>query len=268
MTALDSRDPREFLSKSFLTGLDWCGWAQWWSIHEPRPFIRDEGIVFGSAVDAGTQAIITMKRAGDTVDMDRALTPAAAILNETDIPVDALAVQVAIEQFVRLPFDWTFAKVQHHIRLEVPGLGMVDAHPDIILRDGSVYDVKTSKRSKAADAAEKSYRELGFYALLRQYETGETPPHVGYITWVRSQKPYWQVVEAPVTDRMLRVAYLTAQGVARALQADQMLNEGLAEPVNAVFTSGPAWPGKCATCPYAPYNGGRCEIAEEVRDAA
>lgn len=234
--------------------------ASWFDVWHPRPWIPSEEAVFGSAVDAGIQVYIGYARSGQPVDMDRVLEAAAAAV-ERGIVVDTEGVHHALEAFAAIPFDWSYSLTQHHIRIEVEDIGWVDAHPDVILHDNSVWDFKTGKRSKQQDAAAKSYRELGFYAVLREMETGRRVPEVGYLTWVRTQKPYWQQVAAPVTDEMRRKALFIARQVASAIERSN-------PDFNDVFTNGPAWPGKCVTCQYAPANGGVCQIAEEPREEA
>lgn len=269
--ALVNRDPREYLSKSFMGTVEFCGWEAWHALHHPRPFLVTEKVAFGRAVDAGVMILIDAARAGMVPELDRALAAAAESVLEADIEVDFGGIAHAIEAWlgqVHPEHDWAYSATQHHIRLELPGIGAVDAHPDIILRDQSIFDLKTSSRAKPADAARTAYRELGFYALLREAEKGQRPPRVGYITWVRSQRPYWQTLETPVTDEMLRKAWLNAATVARAIAADDLLNDGAEAPANYTFLNGPAWAGKCATCTYSPANGGPCEMAEEGADAA
>jgi hypothetical protein len=258
---LATRSARDYLSKSFMTGAEWCGQAAWFDLWQPRPWQPDEAVIFGSAVDRGVQVVIEYGRMGQPVDMDRAMEAAAAVITESAVLVDVNGVEDAIASFVSVPFDWTFASVQHHIRLDVPGIGMVDAHPDVILRDGSIWDIKTGKRAKAADAAARSYRELGFYALLREFETGQRPPEVGYLTWTRTKTPGWQQVYAPVTDEMLaKTRYIARQVVSAIARSNPDLND--------TFTNGPAWPGKCLTCQYNPRLGGTCLLAEQREEAA
>lgn len=257
--ALAKRSPREYLSKSFLTGVPYCGMSSWFDIWEPRPWVPDEAMVFGSAVDAGVEAYIGYRRSDQPVDMDTVHAAAAKVVLDEGIEVDTDGVRDALEAFAGVPFDWAFCKTQHHIRIEVDGVGKVDAHPDIILRDNEIWDIKTAKKSKPKDAAEKSYRELGFYAMLHELATGETVPGVGYLTWVRTSKPYWQDVYAPVTDEMRRKSLYIARQVASAITRST-------PDFNDTFTNGPLWPGKCMTCRYAPVNGGRCEIVEAPRE--
>jgi len=263
-----ARDPHKLLSKSFLTGLDWCQRESWFDMWQRRPWIPKEAVAFGSAVDEGLQVVIKAMASGQAPDMDRALEAAAASMNEAGIAVDASGVQQAIEAFPALDIDWSYALVQHTIDIEVDELGKVNCHPDIILGDGSVLDIKTSKKSKPRWAAAQSYKELAFYGYLREQETGVPVPRVGYLTWVRSSRPGWQVLMADLTAEMKHKAFVIARDEVRKLAIDARINEGRDEPINAIYTQGPAWPGKCADCAYSPAFGGPCEIAEEERKTA
>lgn len=264
--SLETRDPRRLLSKSFMQTS--CGEKAWLSIFQPLPWVPNEAMLFGSAVDAGCTVIMACKRAGIPVDMDRALEAANAVMFDAPIPIDALGVQAAIEAFDHtVPFDFTLAKLgtaagtgtAFTIRLELPGVGAVEAHPDMVLRDHSIYDIKTSKRAKPADAAEKSTSELGFYAVCYEALTGERVPEVGYLTWCRTSKPTWQLVTAPVTDEMREASLEEARTWAGAIR--------LASPErNFTFPFGPKY--GCQSCQYHPSLGGPCRKAERLTDAA
>ena len=49
---------RTALSKSVLTAFELCETKSWWGLHDPRPFITNEKVVFGSAVDAGVEVVV------------------------------------------------------------------------------------------------------------------------------------------------------------------------------------------------------------------
>lgn len=273
---LSRRDPRERISKSFVRLTETCGERAWRSIHDPRPWTPPEKVSFGSAVDTGVEVIITYLRAGQAPDMSRALAAAMERVHLDPNPPERDEVWEALDAFytwpvVRDDHDFAFCATQPHIRLELPGIGEVDAHPDLILAQPfdlgeKVVDIKTGKVSKPVTAAATSFTELGFYALLREAETGHRVGSVAYWTWVRSRKPYWQEVAAPVTDHMLTVARHRVAAVARALEADALLNDGMAIPTNSVFVSPPRY--GCTDCEHHPAAGGGCEVAEEITDVA
>ena len=83
MTALVTRpdlSARTILSKSALTVADLCGSKAWFDIHDRRPLIPAENITFGSAVDAGVEQILTMRRAGMAIDERRSIAAAAEVI--------------------------------------------------------------------------------------------------------------------------------------------------------------------------------------------
>lgn len=267
---LTFRDPRRFISKSFVSQVGICGQKAWFQIHEPRAWVAPEKVTFGSAVDAGVEAIVKALRDGDEPDLSAAHHEAMLRVDgEVNRPDDGL-VLVALKQFTEWSVVdeviWDGAATQPHIRLELPGIGEVDAHPDLILSGGVIVDIKTGKAAKAENAAATSYTELGLYALLYQAHTGERAQRVAYWTYVRSKMPWWQERIAPVTDHLLRVARHRVAAVARAIEADTLLNEGVAVPTNSVFTAPPRY--GCGDCPYHPSLGGPCEWAEELSDVA
>lgn len=282
---LSTRDPRVMLSKSFLTSADLCGQRVWLDLYDPKPFPVVEKIVFGKAVDAAVQQAVLMQNAGISplADLELTLAPAvAAVESERERAfekglddsgaraVDFGEVRLAIQTFVRdalSMFDWQYAALQHHIRVPLGDAGLVDCHPDVITRDNAIVDIKTASRAKPASAAAESYLELGLYAIAREAERGEPVPWVAYLTYVRP-KQQWQLVPAPVTQRMRDVALERAAGMKRALLADALLNspDRLADgavPENSTFINGPKFSGLCTDCAHRP-GVGKCRIAEGV----
>ena len=265
MTDLAKRDPREVLSKSFMHTA--CGEKAWFTIHDPRPWVAPEKVTFGSAVDAGCSAYVAMARANDpaSVDMDRAYAAAwDAIKDEPNKP-EMSDVQQAVDAFAALPYDWAYSKIgmaagtakAFTMRFDLgPGIGMVDCHPDIVLRDHSIWDIKASKRAKPDDAAEKSIAELAFYGVCYEAYTGETVPMVGYLTWVRSKKPYWQQVYCDLSDEMRVKALANAKRWRAAIAASD-------PSINNTFPFGPKF--GCADCQYHPALGGACEVSEPLK---
>lgn len=274
---LSRRDPRERISKSFIAAADVCGNRAWLQLHHPMPWTAPEKVTFGSAVDAGVEVIVKALAKGEEPNSGRALKAAMARVETEENAPNAAEVMVALDKFadwsVVGEVIWDGAVTQAHLRLELPGIGEVDAHPDLLLADGlsgtfidTIIDIKTAARPKPANAAATSYTELGLYALLVKADTGEAPANVGYWTYVRSKLPYWQEVLAPVTDHLLTVARHRVAAVARAIEADALLNDGVAEPRNSVFVNGPKY--GCGDCPYHPSVGGPCLIAEETEEVA
>lgn len=275
---LTHRDPRERISKSFVQQVQNCGQRAWYQIHDPRPWVAPEKVTFGSAVDAGVEVIVKALAGGDDPDVARAhLAAMLRVDGEQNRPDDA-EVLVALERFadwsVVHEVYWPGTATQTHIRIELPGIGEVDAHPDLLLpqgfedpRVGTIVDIKTAKAAKPANAAATSYTELGLYSLLVDASgAGARPMSVAYWTYVRSKKPWWQEVTAPVTDHLLSVARHRVAAVARGIEADALLNDGVAVPVNSVFLTPPRY--GCGDCQWQPDCSWAEPIEEEVRDAA
>jgi hypothetical protein len=251
---------RTVLSKSALITFDMCQTQSWFSLHDPRPLIPNERITFGSAVDAAVEMIVAALRSGQTVPMQTVMAAADEVIARDDVAVDRDEVEKAAEDFVvqvAPHYDFAFARTQASIDITLPDLGDCGGHPDIVLRTNDVFDVKTAKRAKP----EEPTVELGFYALLVETETGKPVEKVGYWTRVRVSKPYWQVLEFPVTDELRRWTRERAGAFVRAKKADTIWNAKSAKPINVSFGGGPKFPTLCSDCAYAPANGGPCALA-------
>lgn len=256
---------RTALSKSALAVADLCGQKAWQEIHHRRPFIPNPDVTFGSAVDAAIEQVLTVARAGLPPEAAQPMAAAAEIVARDGIEIHLEEMEVAVDAFRRdiLPaHDWTLCGLQVHLSTVIDGWGDVDGHPDIVLHSGAVWDVKTSKRAKETARSV----ELGFYALVREAETGRSVPEVGYLTWVRARKPYWQTLSTPITDEFRDWTRERVDAYVRATRADALLNRAAAEPVNWTFPSGPKNGGLCRTCQYNPLFGGGCPMAVKGED--
>jgi hypothetical protein len=254
---------RTALSKSALTGFDLCQTKAWLSIHHPIPFVPNEKVTFGSAVDAAVEQLLVSARAGIPIERDRALAAATEVILRDNVEVSFDEIERAVDRFTTeiVPlFDWGFARLQPSITAQLPDLGETNGHPDIVLRDNRVLDVKTAGKAKDGEPS----AELGLYALLVEEETGTPVPSVGYLTWVRLKKPYWQVTERPVDAEYRRWAYEQAAAFVRAKNADDRWNAGRSEPINVSMNGGPKFRGLCSDCQYNPANGGPCGLAYQA----
>lgn len=266
MTALAVRpdlSQRKGLSKSVLSVFDLCATKGWYELHDRRPLIPGEKITFGRALDGAIEQILTAQRAGVSQEEARPLLAAEEVMAADGVEIDLEEVARACGAFTKnvLPtYDFRLCGLQVHLHEDIEGIGEVDGHPDVRLADGSVYDVKSSSKAKAADAVLGSF-ELGLYALLSEAETGKPCPRVGYWTWCRTAKPSWQVLSSPVTDEMRRRTKAVALAYLRAKAADDLLNRGDRMPLNFSMSSGPKFAGLCRDCQYNPMNGGGCELA-------
>jgi len=263
---------RTALSKSVLGAFELCETKTWWGIHDPRPFVPNEKVVFGSAVDAGVEVIVKTLSSGQPVQLDRAYAAAAEVVERDGVELVFSDVERALDDFdrdVAPKFDWQYAVTQASITAELDGLGECNGHPDIILADGTVLDVKTSARAKTVPSL-----ELGFYALLMEESSKAPVPFVGYLNYVRLVKPYWhgfttrpdgktmgEPLIAPVTDELRRWSYEKAAAYVRARKADALLNARAEAPSNYTMAGGPRFDGLCSDCPYNPALGGPCLIA-------
>lgn len=249
---------RTALSKSALTQFDLCQTKAWFSIHDKRPFVPNEKVTFGSAVDAGVEQIVYDLRAGHPIDESKAFAAAAEVVERDQVELEFSSVESALRKFpaqVAHLYDWTDVALQTHLSAVLEGLGEVDGHPDLIWPDNIVRDVKTGQPKRSAETA-----ELGLYAILVEVVTGKRVPTVGYIYYDRSLvTPKWGVIDAPFTDAYYRWAYERASAFARAKQADALLN-ATGTPVNYTMTGGPKFDGLCTDCPYSPALGGPCAI--------
>lgn len=259
---------RTALSKSTLAQFDLCQTKSWYGLHSPLPFVPNEKVTFGSAVDAGVEVIVQALAKGEAPDLGQASAAAVFCIERDGTEVDILEVQFALAQFVSgvAPhFEWGDAVTQASVTATLDGLGECNGHPDIILGDGRVWDVKTSARTKEVPSL-----ELGFYALLMEAHSGIQVPSVGYMNFVRAKRPYWQVDSAPVTDELRRWTYERSASYVRAKQADDLLNSKTDEPRNFSFPGGPKFDGLCSDCPYSPALGGPCAMTflREVSDVA
>ncbi len=236
---------RTALSKSQLASFNACQWAAWHGIHHRRDLIPAERITFGSALNAGLDLGAEYVRAGQDPDMGRMLEAAQEIVDRDGVPVDLAEITRALAAFfaeVAPHLDWTYAATQHHVSLDLPDWGKVDGHPDLIIGD-AIWDYKTGKRPKPTARTV----ELGFYALLRELETGERPTQVGYLVWVRP-KAHWQTITEPVTDEFLDWTRAVVNGFVRARDIDARINDGLADPVNVSMVGMPRY--GCSGCQY------------------
>lgn len=258
---------RTVLSKSAIASAEWCQTRAWFDLHERRPIIQTEKLVFGSCLDAATEQLMAAARAGLPMSEAKPLLAAEEVLARPEIPyglaIDLTEIATACERFMRdvMPaYDFALCGLQATLHEDIAGIGEAQGHPDVRLADGSIFDIKSAKKRKFDTDAGTS-TELGLYALLSEAETGKPCPRVGYWTWVRATKPAWQVLESPVTDEMRRRTRAIAGNYVRARAADELFNRDAATPINFSFTGGPKFSSLCGDCSYSPARGGPCQLA-------
>ena len=256
----DDLSQRTALSKSALTQFDMCQTAAWFDLHDRKPLILNERISFGSAVDAAIEQVAKSIRDNGIADIASALAAAQEVVDRDEAEVNLDEVEKATERFVievATERDWAGVTTQPAVIVNLPDLGEISTHPDLVYADNSIDDVKTAKRAKPDEPT----LELGFYALAVEAFLGSPVERVGYLTWVRVAKPYWQKLSFPVTDELKRWTRERAGAYIRAKKADELLNRKAEVPRNFSFPGGPAFRAMCEGCQYAPANGGECVIA-------
>lgn len=255
---------RKAVSKSALTSFDSCQQQHWFDLHYRLPLIPQERISFGSALDRAVEVVIAYLRMGQPVDFDVADLAAEEKVREDGVDVNLDEVRHATRRFVTdiaHEYDWRLARLQEHLSATDPDLGDLDGHPDIILPvDDDTVDVVDIKSSNRAKANEPTV-ELGFYAFLTNLAEGKRVRRVGYFTWVRTTKPYWQTLWFPVTDELIRWTVERTAAYVRAKRTDERMNGKSESPQNWSMTGGPKYGnGSCLSCQYAPM----CSIAYRV----
>ena len=248
---------RTALSKSEISTGTWCELQAHYSRAQPRPWPVTESMTFGSAIDAAVEIAVTALRAGMSIPLDRCMAAATEVALRDDNPVSLDEVERAAELFgvsVAPEFDWSHAQTQQTVRVPIDGLGECEGHPDLLMPD-PILDVKTSTRPKSeADVYFGS--ELGFYALLRERDTGEPVQRVGYLTWVRLKKPYWQVLVVDVTDDLRAEAMTRARRQLHIRKLSDTVSEKGADP--ALYFAGPRFDKKCLECAWQDV----CEVGQ------
>jgi len=258
---------RSALSKSALTSFDLCQQQSWFDLHDRRPLIVTERLHFGSCLDAAVEQIVTALRAGMTVPMARVMAAVDEVLAREDVGVDRDEVERAAERFVvevAPHYDFAFCRTQPEINDEWDDLGPVTGHPDFVLANNDVYDCKSAKKAKP----EEPTVELGWYALLVEAETHRPVERVGYWTWTRVSRPYWQRLTFPVTDELRRWTRERAGSYVRARKADLALNKKATNPQNYSFPGAAKYSSLCTDCAYNPANGGPCALAYRQEEIA
>lgn len=239
---------RTALSKSAVVGWDLCATKAGFELTDRRPLILNEKISFGSALDAACEVLITghQKRWPEREAMTQALLAVQTIVDRDgiELPIDELEKALRGFQSEVIPrMNLSHAVLQASVSAEIAGLGPVNGHPDIILANGSPWDVKSSRYKKDLPSV-----ELGLYAILIEEATGRDVPEAGYLTWVRSGRGRWEIQPWQITSEARRWAWARVNQYARAAET-------------GAFYGAPKFPGLCNDCQYAPANDGPCEIA-------
>ena len=239
---------RVALSKSALVGFDLCSTKAGFELTQRLPMLPSEKVSFGSALDGAIEHVIVGARDGtpalDTMTRVAEAIEAVEVKDGMDLPTDELMRAVNGFRAEVLPnHDWSGVATQPDLWAEIPGLGQVNGHPDVVMADNRIWDVKSSSREKPMPSL-----ELGLYAVLLERAHEVIVPEVGYLTWVRSGRGRWVTQRMTVDAELRRWVWENARRYAMAREKD-------------AFYGGPKFPGLCTDCQYNPANGGPCAIA-------
>ena len=226
-------DPRRVgISKSLVTTTALCGRKGWFSEKirledgSRLPFVAPERVAFGSALDEAILIIAEALRSGRPWDEDEVVNAGIEAVRsrpteEIEWEIFEAQLRAAVKIFVYdviepelVTFRDVYLQGLDGESLKVEGL---IGTPDFIFRkwkgeDGGtmILDLKASARSKS----EKDLRsaEMAFYSYLwSRYSAGELPG-VGYLTYVRTKRPTYQLITGKATADHLLLAeqYLAA----------------------------------------------------------
>jgi hypothetical protein len=231
-------DPkRTGISKSLITSTALCNRKGWFAEKirtadgARLPLIAPERVAFGAALDEAILEIVVAIRedAPWSIQTAHHLGVQAAMTrpHRDDIDWDKFKADlwVALELFVsdvllegmgESPLiDFHGALVQgingDSIRVQTEAFGDVIGTPDFIISGTTrangrdlVLDLKSGARAKS----EKDLRsaEMAFYAYLYAQKWGGDLPDVGYLTYVRTKAPRFQIITGAATADHLRIA--------------------------------------------------------------
>lgn len=230
-------DPkRTGISKSLITSTALCNRKGWFSEHVRMadgsrvPLIAPERVAFGAALDEAILFIAQSIRDDGrwTLGDAHALGVKAALARPHEDGIDwekfADDLTIALELFaydvLGMPngtplIDFRMSLLQgldgESIRVRTGTYGDVVGTPDFIIAAETrpngrdlVLDLKSSARMKS----EKDLRsaEMSFYAYLYAQKWGGDLPSVGYLTYVRTKTPKFQILVGDATGEHLRIA--------------------------------------------------------------
>jgi len=216
-------DPKRVgISKSTIVATTLCARKGWYGetirdtdgrrISVPMP----ERVLFGTALDEAIQLIIWNAREGVEIDgviVDEAIQEGLGAMasrpgaEECDPVAIEFELVIAVETFVHEILPTLSLK---YLRLqgddgESLRHGEFIGTPDILILgdEPAIWDVKSSARSKAA--RDLWSPEMSHYAALYEGIYGSMPL-LGYLTWVRTKAPKWQVISMQSTPLHLQLA--------------------------------------------------------------
>lgn len=232
-------DPkRTGISKSLITATALCNRKGWFAEKIRTadggrlPLIAPERVAFGAALDEAILEIVVAIREGAPWNMEAVhhlgMTAAQTRPHKADIDWEKFKgeLRVALELFrsdilrddgLGDPplIDFRGALVQgingDSIRVITEAFGEVIGTPDFIISGRTrangrdlVLDLKSGARAKS----ERDLRgaEMAFYAYLYAQKWGGDMPDVGYLTFIRTKAPRFQILTGSATADHLRLA--------------------------------------------------------------
>ena len=221
-------DPkRTGISKSTIVATNLCARKGWYGetirdsegrrLSVPMP----ERVLFGTALDEAIQLVIWNVREGASLEIDFIRT--GLIDEAVQEGLGAMASRPGAEECdpVAIEFELVIA-VETFVRDILPTLslkylrlqgddgeslrhGEFIGTPDILILgdEPAIWDVKSSARSKAV--RDLWSPEMSHYAALYEGIYG-SKPLLGYLTWVRTKVPKWQVISMQSTDLHIELA--------------------------------------------------------------
>lgn len=245
---------RTALSKSEVISRHFCGVFGYYSRTMPRPWTPVPDMVFGSALDAAIEQLLKAERDGKPWAEARCIEAASEVAERDGIEVDLDEIRDAVGGFAKdiLPlFDWTACALQPSLSAEIEGRP-VNGHPDIILADTTILDVKASN-SKSGKTVEDIWAkpEMPIYTALHEAVTGFLPKRLGYLVWRRAlATPKWQV-PVPILDADADLAAEGRMELGRQANLRRQyaaLHNADVDP--ARYLEGPKFASKCLDCAY------------------
>lgn len=231
-------DPKRVgISKSLITSSALCGRKGWFSenVRMPDgsriPIVAPERMLFGSALDEAVLYVAHSVREGQRWTLgDAVAVGMAAVLGKPHDPdIDLVTFEVQLRNAIEIfqidvlndlgdggkpLLDFRGALFQgvngESLRIG-DGAEALIGTPDFILsgeyRESGrplILDLKASSRAKSQKDLRSA--ELSFYAWLYMAQFGGEVPDVGYLTYVRSARPRFQILVGKADESMLLLA--------------------------------------------------------------
>jgi hypothetical protein len=256
MTISKAIDPKRVgISKSLITSTALCGRKGWYAEHvrlpdgSRVPIIAPERMLFGSALDEAILFITYSIREGQRWTVgDAVATGMAAVLGKPHDPnIDMAVFETQLRNAITifqvdvlndlgdggkpiLDFRGAYLQGLNGESLKIgEGPEALIGTPDFILsgeyRESGrplILDLKASARAKSPKDLRSA--ELSFYAWLWMIHTRGEVPDVGYLTYVRSARPRYQILIGKADNGMLLLAEEYVRATRAIVRAPDVIN--------------------------------------------